>query len=105
MRAIIANDVCAPMRHGPSTMGRLCAKCGEDALRPERITTAFWRNGGLVVVKMIPALVCQTCGEEFIDGHTARGLDRMREKGFPAEMAVGRMTVPVFDFRPDTLER
>lgn len=82
-----------PVR-GPVT----CSRCHGGALRPERISTAFWQGEGLVVIRGIPAMVCVDCGEQFIDDRTARGLDRMHGEGFSELQARNHMVVPVFEF-------
>lgn len=76
----------------------LCDRCEQGLLTEQPIQTAFWRGEGLVVIRNIPAMVCQTCGEEYVADRTAIGLDRMRGKGFAAMGAVERMIVPVLDY-------
>ena len=76
----------------------LCDRCEQGLLTEKRIQTAFWRGEGLVVIRNIPAMVCQTCGEEYVADRTAIGLDRMRGNGFTAMGSVERMIVPVLDY-------
>lgn len=76
----------------------LCDRCENGLLTEQAIRTAFWRDEGLVVVRNIPAMVCQTCGEEYVADRTAIGLDGMRGRGFPATGSVDRMIVPVVDY-------
>ena len=76
----------------------LCDRCEEGLLTRKQIQTAFWRGNALVVVRNIPAMVCQTCGEEWVTDRTANGLDQMRGKGFTAMGSVERMIVPVLDY-------
>ena len=75
-----------------------CHRCGNGLLAERRIQTAFWRGEGLVVIRNIPAMVCQTCGAEHVSDRTATGLDRMRGKGFTAMRSIERMIVPVLDY-------
>ena len=60
--------------------------------------SAFWQGEGLVVVEGIPALVCQSCGEQFYEDETAMKLDLVRGGGFATARAARTLTVPVFDF-------
>ena len=75
-----------------------CTNCSGGVLARRDVNTAFWQGTCLVVVEGIPALVCQTCGEQFYEDEIAMKLDLMRGAGFPADKAVRSMTVPVFDF-------
>ena len=60
--------------------------------------SAFWHDDRLVVIEDVPALVCNTCGEQFYDDAAVRLIDRMRANGFPPEDAVRELRVPVFAF-------
>lgn len=75
-----------------------CDRCGGGVLSPQRVKIAFWSGDGLVVVRNIPAMVCGTCGEEYLSDHAAMGLDRMRGEGFAAHDGTERISVPVIDF-------
>ena len=76
----------------------LCDRCEQGLLAEKPIQTAFWRRDDLVVIRNIPAMVCQTCGEEYVASRTAIGLDRMRGNGFAATGSNERMIVPVLDY-------
>ena len=75
-----------------------CDRCGDGLLREQSIQTAFWRSGGLVVIRNIPAMVCGACGEEYVADRTALALDRMRGARPGALGAVERMIVPVLEY-------
>ena len=75
-----------------------CQSCGTGKLAPDRVKTALWSGESLVIVEDIPALVCQTCGEQFYQDETAMRLDMMRGAGFSRDRAARQMTVPVFTF-------
>jgi hypothetical protein len=65
---------------------------------------AFWQAGGLVVIRGVPAQICPVCGDQFLTGATALGLDRMRAAGIDASAVTGRMEVPVLEYRaPDAV--
>ncbi len=73
-----------------------CPVCESADTRLARVRSAFWHDDRLVVIEDVPALVCNTCGEQFYDDATVRLIDRMRANGFPPEDAVGELRVPVF---------
>lgn len=98
MKTNFANDDFAPEHEATKENAPLCTRCELGALRPRHIETAFWRDGGLIVIRNIPAMVCPTCGEEYVGDRTALGLDRMRGNGFSGHSASERMIVPVFDY-------
>jgi len=75
-----------------------CPVCESADTRVDRVRSAFWHNDRLVVIEDVPALVCNTCGEQFYDDAAVRIIDRMRANGFPQEDAVRELRVPVFAF-------
>ena len=80
----------------PEQLSAPCPVCQRADARHGRVRSAFWHNDRLVVVEDVPALVCNTCGEQFYDDATVRLIDRMRQDGFPPEDAVRELQVPVF---------
>ena len=75
-----------------------CPVCESTDTRLARVRSAFWHDDRLVVIEDVPALVCNTCGEQFYDDATVLMIDRIRSNGFPAEDAVRELRVPVFAF-------
>ena len=75
-----------------------CPVCESTDTRLARVRSAFWHNDRLVVIEDVPALVCNTCGEQFYDDAAVLMIDRMRQAGFPSEDAVRELRVPVFAF-------
>ncbi|WP_417728785.1 type II toxin-antitoxin system MqsA family antitoxin [Roseovarius sp.] len=96
--SVFANDDAAPEYLSAASSAALCGKCKLGELQHKRIETAFWRNGGLVVIRNIPAMVCPTCGEEYVGNETAVGLDRMHGNGFTSHATSDQMIVPVFEY-------
>jgi YgiT-type zinc finger domain-containing protein len=76
----------------------VCTQCGAHDVRQHRARSAFWQEERLVVVQDIPALVCETCGEQFYDDTTAIALDLLRGEGFPRARARAVIEVDVFSF-------
>lgn len=81
-----------------ATAAATCSRCGHAGLEEGRTSTAFWRDGGLIVIQDIPALICPACREEHVADDTALAIDRMRGAGFDPAAAIGRLDVPVFRF-------
>lgn len=76
-----------------------CERCGNTALRAQTVRSAFWHDERLVVVDDIPALVCDSCQEQFYDDSTVILIDLLRGEGFPEEQANAELRVPVFSLR------
>jgi len=83
-----------PNAHNPGT----CTQCGKEGLRGDRVSSAFWHEGRLVVIEDIPALICDSCQERFYDDNTVILIDQMRGDGFRLERAHRELRVPVFRF-------
>jgi YgiT-type zinc finger domain-containing protein len=73
-----------------------CPICESTNVRCAQVRSAFWHDDRLVVIEDVPALVCNTCGEQFYDDAAVLLIDRMRASGFPPEDAVRELRVPVF---------
>ncbi len=52
----------------------LCDLC-EGELRPGKTTLEIWRGEELLVIKAIPADVCQQCSEAYISASVSERLD------------------------------
>ncbi len=67
----------------------LCPLCGGD-LVPGRVTFSAALGTGVVVVRTVPATVCDQCGAEWIDNATAADLeakaDDARRRGAQVEV-------------------
>ena len=57
-----------------------CPLCGGQK---EKGTTTYSVDNGqsLIVVRSVPAMICQQCGEEWIDHETAQALERIVDEG------------------------
>lgn len=57
-----------------------CVICKNGETRPGTATVTLERDGATVVIKSVPARVCGTCGEEYVEaGVTARLLKTAEE--------------------------
>ena len=52
-----------------------CDLCG-GGLRPGKTTLEIWRGEELLVIKDVPADVCQQCNEAYISAEVSERLDR-----------------------------
>ena len=78
------------------TLSAPCPECQSADTRHAKVRSAFWHDDRLVVIEDVPALVCNTCGEQFYDDATVRSIDQMRQNGFPPGDAIRELRVPVF---------
>ncbi|MDJ0631385.1 MAG: type II toxin-antitoxin system MqsA family antitoxin [Rhodobacter sp.] len=88
----------APAASPASQEPMRCTACASGVLARQEVRSAFWQGDRLVVVEGIPALVCQSCGEQFYEDETAMKLDLMRGGSCATARAARTLTVPVFDF-------
>ena len=75
-----------------------CGNCGSNKIHEANVRSAFWDEDRLVVVEGIPAVVCESCHEQYFDDRTMVVLDLLRGDGFPPEKARSELRVPVFSF-------
>ncbi len=73
----------------------LCPHCRET-LASTKVHTAIWQGDEVALVKDIPALVCQSCQEQFYDDDVSDALRKLSESGFPESEAEKTIKVPVF---------
>ena len=48
-----------------------CVICKHGETQPGKVTVTLHRDGTVVVIKDVPADVCQQCGEYFLDDTTS----------------------------------
>lgn len=56
-----------------------CVICKQGEVRPGTATVMLERNGMTLVVKSVPARVCENCGEEYVDEDVTARLLREAE--------------------------
>ena len=52
-----------------------CLACKNGTLKPGRTTVTVERAGTTIVVHNVPADVCETCGEDYLDAAIASSLE------------------------------
>ncbi len=60
-----------------------CTLCHSDSYRDKLVVFSARRDGRLIVVEDVPALVCGMCGDQVFTEEVSRGIDRALE-GEPA---------------------
>ncbi len=71
-----------------------CDLCGGE-LRPGKTTLEFWRGQELIVIKDLPADVCEQCGEAYLSVETSERLDRFLAD-YPQHKPERYLAVPQF---------
>lgn len=57
-----------------------CVICKRGETTLGKATVTLDRNGATIVVKNVPAQICQNCGEEYVDEKTTARLLKEAEK-------------------------
>lgn len=57
-----------------------CVICQYGETEPGTATVAFTRGDTTIVIRDVPAQICTTCGEEYVDAVTGRRLSQIAEK-------------------------
>jgi YgiT-type zinc finger domain-containing protein len=57
-----------------------CAICKTGSLRPGVTNVTHERDGHVVVIKNVPAEICDTCGEYYLDAAVAQAVYDMAEQ-------------------------
>ena len=57
-----------------------CYFCGHGTLQGQRVTVDLRRGDRLIVIKNVPALVCDACGERQYSLEVSREIDRLLEE-------------------------
>ena len=72
-----------------------CTLCHEGVYQDKPVVFSARRGDSLLVVEDVPALVCDTCGDEIFTEKVARGIERAAE-GKPA------YSLPIYRFPAET---
>ncbi|MCU0661091.1 MAG: type II toxin-antitoxin system MqsA family antitoxin [Myxococcota bacterium] len=54
-----------------------CIACKKGSTLPGKVTVTIDKGATVVVIRDVPAHVCSTCGEEYIDADTMRDLEKL----------------------------
>jgi YgiT-type zinc finger domain-containing protein len=79
---------------GELEMVQKCYFC-KGRVTKEEITVDYRWGGTLVVIKGVPAGICQQCGEKYIDSSVYKGMERLAKN---KSHVLGRMRVDILEF-------
>lgn len=65
-----------------------CVICKTGETKPGTALVALSRNNLTLVVKDVPALVCDNCGEEYVGADVAKGLEQIVDEAQRAGVQV-----------------
>ena len=65
-----------------------CVICKQGETRPGAATVTLEREGTMLIVKSVPAQVCQNCGEEYINEDITAKLLQQAEEAVRAGVQV-----------------
>jgi YgiT-type zinc finger domain-containing protein len=65
-----------------------CSLCKTGETHPGKTTVTLQRGESVVVIRDVPAEICEDCGEYFLDEVTARRVYATAEQGFSRHVEV-----------------
>lgn len=65
-----------------------CVICKHGSTKPGTMTATFERNGATIVIKGIPADVCEICGENYLSAEISKKLLQQAEDAARAGVQV-----------------
>ena len=65
-----------------------CIVCKNGSTEPGTVTVTVDKRTTVVVIRDVPAAVCTTCGEEYIDADTMREIEKLVKSAQKAGMNV-----------------
>jgi YgiT-type zinc finger domain-containing protein len=72
-----------------------CGLCATGTTAPGATTITVERDGMTLVLKGVPADVCDTCGEDYVDGDTMREVERIVHEAQASGVEVAVRDFPV----------
>jgi YgiT-type zinc finger domain-containing protein len=79
---------------GELEMVQKCYFC-KGRVSKQEVTVDYRWGESLVVIKGVPAGVCQQCGEKYIDSSVYKGMEKMAKN---KSHLLGKMSVDVLEF-------
>jgi YgiT-type zinc finger domain-containing protein len=62
------------------TIAMKCLACKNGTLKAGRTTVTVERDGTTIVIHNVPANVCETCGEDYLDAAVASSLETVLQE-------------------------
>jgi YgiT-type zinc finger domain-containing protein len=75
-----------------------CPGCRAAFMRRVTVSSVFWRDQSAMIVRCIPAYICDGCGEDFVSDATVTKLDRIKAVLLDTPDAKAFVQVPVLDY-------
>ena len=54
-----------------------CIVCKKGSTEPGTTTVSIDKSATIVVIRGVPAAICSTCGEEYIDADTIKDIEKI----------------------------
>lgn len=70
-----------------------CVVCRDGETKPGKATVTLERGGGILVIRGVPADICENCGEEYVQDQEAARLGAL-----VADMAKAGVQVEIRDY-------
>jgi len=74
--------------------------CKSGETRPGHTTVTLERNEGTLVVRRVPAEVCENCGESYVSAEVTRSLRESAEKTLKTEIDIREFAATSTWFEP-----
>lgn len=65
-----------------------CIVCKKGSTQPGKVTFTVDKGSTVVVIRDVPAEVCSTCGEEYIDTATMKDVEKLVDSAQKAGMNI-----------------
>ena len=75
-----------------------CVFCHGKHINEKLVDFDFWWGGRLVLMKSVPALVCEDCGEKYFTPEVSDKMKKLAKKAAQDESAYEKINVPVIPF-------
>ena len=65
-----------------------CIVCKKGSTEPGTTTVSIDKDATIVVIRGVPAAICSTCGEEYIDADTIKDIEKIVESAQKAGLNI-----------------
>ena len=75
--------------HALKEVAMQCSLCRHGNTLPGTVTVTLQRGAAIIIIKSVPAEVCENCGEYYLDEATSSRVMEMAEKALKNNAEVG----------------
>ena len=75
-----------------------CCFCRSEQLSERLVDFDFWWGDHLVLLKSVPAIVCEDCGEKYFKPEVSEKMKKLAKKAAENESKYEKINVPVIPF-------